>query len=46
MVPNFIVMQVPMVLAPIQARYSKEKECQDRWAGKEITIQNLGSSKS
>ena len=31
MVPNIIVMQVPMVLAPIRVRYSKEKECQDRW---------------
>ncbi len=32
MVPNIIVTQVPMVLAPIRVRYSKEKECQDRWA--------------
>ena len=31
MVPNIIVTQVPMVLAPIRVRYSKEKECQDRW---------------
>ena len=31
MVPNIIVTQVPMVLAPIRVRYSKEKECQARW---------------
>ena len=31
MVPNIIVTQVPMVLAPIRVKYSKEKECQDRW---------------
>ena len=30
-VPNILVTQVPMVLAPIRVRYSKEKECQDRW---------------
>ena len=29
--PNIIVMQVPMVLAPIRAKYSKENTCQVIW---------------
>ena len=41
MVLNSIVIRVPTVPAPIRVRYSKEKECLDRWEAKRITIQNL-----
>ncbi len=40
MVLNIIVIRVQMVLAPIRVKYSKEKECLDRWEMR-ITIQNL-----
>ena len=29
--PNILAMQVPTVLAPIRAKYSKENTCQDIW---------------
>ncbi len=38
---NSIVIRVPTVLAPIQSKYSKEKECLDIWDHKQITVQNL-----
>mgnify|MGYP006936160460 CR=1 FL=1 len=41
MVPNIIVMQVPTVLVPIRAVYSKVKRWLDTWVTKKVTVQNL-----
>ena len=41
MVPSSIVIRVPMVPLPPQAAYSRARECLDRWATKQITVQNL-----
>ncbi len=39
--PNIIVMQVPMVLVLIRAKYSKENTCQVTWEHVQVTVQNL-----
>ena len=39
--PNIIVMQVPMVLAPIRARYSKGKHMPGHMGNVQVTVQNL-----
>ena len=39
--PNIIVMLVPMVLAPIRVKYSKENTCRVTWGNVQVTVQNL-----
>ena len=40
-VPNIIVMQVPMVLVLIRARYSKGKHMPGHMGSEQVTVQNL-----
>ena len=40
-VPSSTVIRVPTVPALLQARYSREKECLDRWDSVKVTVQNL-----
>ena len=41
MVPNTIVMQVPTVLVPIRAGYSRAKKMAGHMGNKRVTVQNL-----